>query len=231
MIDLMNDKKILFMARYGSYNYNLDTVDSDVDWRGFSNCVDCKEVLNFGIDNNDICINNTMYLYRAISEMIPKFVELLFSDTMIFANKTIEELFNELISIRNDITIMDLPYMFQAYLKDYYFHKRMIDENKYPYRKTGYTIHAFRVLDILDRFANTNFEDYLYAIRYSNDDDIRKLILDTKLKKIPVNFLEEQIDTKYKKVLELESRFENTDVYTNKKLEYIIKEISMEGVI
>ena len=62
MINIMNDEKILFMIRYGSYNYNIDTVNSDIDWRGFSNNIGYKEVNNFGIENNDICINNTMYL-------------------------------------------------------------------------------------------------------------------------------------------------------------------------
>ena len=84
MIDLMNDKKILFVIRYGSYNYNLNTANSDIDWRGFSNRVGCKEVDCFKTKNNDICINNTMYLYKALTEMIPKFIELLFSDTMMF---------------------------------------------------------------------------------------------------------------------------------------------------
>ena len=83
----------------------------------------------------------------------------------------------------------------------------MISDNKYPYRKIGYTIHSFRVLDILDRFASTNFEDYLYAIKYSDNDDNRKLIIDTKLNKVPISILEEQIDIKYEKVLKLESKF------------------------
>lgn len=231
MIDLMNDKKILFVIRYGSYNYNLNTANSDIDWRGFSNRVGCKEVDCFKTKNNDICINNTMYLYKALTEMIPKFIELLFGDTMIFLNEIVEEIVNELISIRNDIVIMDLPYMYQSYLKDYYFHKKMISDNKYPHRKIGYTIHSFRVLDILDRFASTNFEDYLYAIRYSDNDDTRKLIIDTKLSKIPISILEEQIGIKYKRVLELESKFENINLHTNNNLKRIIAEINNKGVM
>lgn len=230
MIDLMNDKKILFVIRYGSYNYNLNTANSDIDWRGFSNRVGCKEVDCFKTKNNDICINNTMYLYKALTEMIPKFIELLFSDTMIFLNEIVEEIVNELISIRNDIVIMDLPYMYQSYLKDYYFHKKMISDNKYPYRKIGYTIHSFRVLDILDRFASTNFEDYLYAIKYSDNDDNRKLIIDTKLNKVPISILEEQIDIKYEKVLKLESKFKNIDMSTNRDLRIIVENVNSKGV-
>lgn len=230
MINIMNDEKILFMIRYGSYNYNIDTVNSDIDWRGFSNNIGYKEVNNFGIENNDICINNTMYLYKALTEMIPKFIELLFSDTMMFLNEIVEEIVNELISIRNDIVIMDLPYMYQSYLKDYYFHKKMISDNKYPYRKIGYTIHSFRVLDILDRFASTNFEDYLYAIKYSDNDDNRKLIIDTKLNKVPISILEEQIDIKYEKVLKLESKFKNIDMSTNRDLRIIVENVNSKGV-
>lgn len=230
MIDLMNDKKILFVIRYGSYNYNLNTANSDIDWRGFSNRVGCKEVDCFKTKNNDICINNTMYLYKALTEMIPKFIELLFSDTMMFLNEIVEEIVNELISIRNDIVIMDLPYMYQSYLKDYYFHKKMISDNKYPYRKIGYTIHSFRVLDILDRFASTNFEDYLYAIKYSDNDDNRKLIIDTKLNKVPISILEEQIDIKYEKVLKLESKFKNIDMSTNRDLRIIVENVNSKGV-
>lgn len=218
------------MIRYGSYNYNIDTVNSDIDWRGFSNNIGYKEVNNFGIENNDICINNTMYLYKALTEMIPKFIELLFSDTMMFLNEIVEEIVNELISIRNDIVIMDLPYMYQSYLKDYYFHKKMISDNKYPYRKIGYTIHSFRVLDILDRFASTNFEDYLYAIKYSDNDDNRKLIIDTKLNKVPISILEEQIDIKYEKVLKLESKFKNIDMSTNRDLRIIVENVNSKGV-
>ena len=163
--------------------------------------------------------------------MIPKFIELLFSDTMMFSNTVVKQLVVELTSIRNDIVVMDLPCMYNSYIKDYHFHKKMIDENKYPHRKIGYTIHSFRVLDILDRFASTNFEDYLYAIRYSDNDDVRKLIIDTKLNKIPINILEEQIDIKYKKVFELESRFENVNLCTVKNLKRIIEEITHKGVI
>lgn len=235
MIELMNKKKILLMIQYGSYNYNLSDLNSDIDWRGFSNSIEENKVENFGLDNNDICINNTKYLYKAISEMIPKFTELLFSDNIIISdnlsNKN-RQLINELFILKNDIIVMDLRQMYKSYLSEFYMHQKWIIENRKLKNNYKYLIHSFRILDILIRFANVEFIDYKHAIYYSDTDINRNLILDFKSNKITFNNFQIIINNKLDEVLNLKSKYnQKVNLDLIEYLQNIVNEISQKDVI
>jgi predicted nucleotidyltransferase len=232
MIDLMKQKEILFMAKYGSYNYNIANHNSDIDWRGFSNIIDENLVDNFEINNNDICINNIKYLYKALTEMQPKFIELLFSDTILISDNltnNVQKSINDLFNMRNDIVIMDLPYMYINYLNEYYKHQQWIAENKYPNKNINYLIHSFRMLDILYRFAKSDFKDYKNAIYYNDEDEFRKIILKVKSGELSVFYFQNIIQKKLENILKIKHLYnKNVDLNTINKLKIIIKNINEE---
>lgn len=212
--ELIN-KEVILLIRYGSYNYNLNTKNSDYDYRGFIKKEEGFKGLNFAMDNNyDICVNTLDQFLTHLMEMNPKYLELLFSDT-IYISPHFTEL-KLLFSMSNDIAQMDLPAMYERYIGEHRLHQEYIKNNLKPHKNLGYAIHSYRFLDILERFHSADFTNYSYAIKYGENDVSRKLILSAKEGTISLDELNYQIQAKYKKVLKLESDF-NKECLTGTK--------------
>lgn len=93
---------------------------------------------------------------------------------------------------------------------------------------TKQAMHSIRILDFLRRFANSEFNDFEFAIKYDNEDDFRELLLDIKngiyskeqFLNISDNLFNE-VEKDYKEIYYAETPNE----LTNKNLTNVVMEI------
>jgi len=162
----------LFFSVYGSHNYNLNHSDSDTDVRVFVKNNKLRNTFEFMHNNTNICVNDISLFYTMIKRQVPKFLELLFSDN-IYCDTSLKQL----LELKDDIVKMDLVTMYASHYYNYIWHRDRYLSYQMGLRKINYAIHAYRSLDILDRFYETDFGDYNYAIKYSDSDRVRELFL------------------------------------------------------
>lgn len=211
------NKIVVLMAITGSNNYNLNNIKSDIDWKAF--VIGDSLLLNPScelIGNNDILIMNKSQFLLTLIQMNPKFLEVLFSNTILSTDNVFKE---KLIVMRDNIARMDLKRLYNMCLLEYNKHLVYINKSKSTKQINTYRVHLYRWLDILYRFYNTDFTDFSHAIRYKKNEDIRSILIDTKEGLIQANTLDALITEKHKKILSLESCFnQNIDKITKEKL-------------
>lgn len=233
MIDYIENKtkkNVLFLTRYGSYNYNLNTVDSDIDINVF---VSDKDYFNyFDYINYDFCINDINYLFYGIYNQVPKFIDILFSDTLIInshIDKKTQSLIDDLFCIKNEIAIMDLNLLYKTHYKEFIEHRKRYLKSNLLKLKSIYAIHSYRFIDILDRFNETDFSDYQYAIKYNDNDYSRDLLLYIKNNNMIPKEYEVSLLDKIKKVDRIKDRYnKRANINTIQKINILHKDISLE---
>lgn len=190
-------RKEIFRALVGSHNYNLNTPDSDRDYKVFITPI--FDDLYMGNQFSKSYIGEVEDLdvhdIRKVSSLWWKanvnFLEVLFSnevmlmqkqkfDTYIEGSKVdaVNQLLQKIFDIKNEIARMNLPYLYDACIGMHLNKKKMIDKgtegtqhlvDKYGY-DTKQAMHSLRILDFLHRFVQTDFNDFKYAIKYKLDD-------------------------------------------------------------
>jgi predicted nucleotidyltransferase len=243
LADKLEGRKLLFLARVGSTNYNLNREDSDKDFKVFFapafddlydgiylNVPDCK------IDGDDYNFHDVRKLNKLWWQANINFLEVLFSDEVILSDSD-EEVFGllqDIFVMRNDIARMNLPYLYDACIgmsnnKLSLMHKGtegtqyLVDRYKYD---TKQFLHSYRVLDFLGRFACGWFNDFKEAITY--DDELRKSMLELKdgkytedeARKLVLNY-QQVIHSFYRDTY----KSKVPDESTNGKLKSILREI------
>lgn len=182
----MKDRKVSFEVAVGSVNYNLVHKNSDLDKKLFyyPNFSD----LYYGDKNSiakvtkteDVEYHDIRKLPRMLYKSNINFLEVLFSrKVFVFDN-----LYQALVNKREEIARMNLPYLFDACFKGMY--ERKIKE----YLKSASYVNiqemepdfkdkvnkqlmvAYRVLDFLERYANSGFNSFETSISY--DDNIQE---------------------------------------------------------
>jgi hypothetical protein len=201
-IENVIQKDLIFMIRYGSHNYNLNTLESDFDYRGFISHHD-EQTINFGFDNYDICINGLNQLHQGILTMDPRFLEVLFPYEIVI-KKNFSFIF-ALINMRNQIITMDLYRFYMAHLYKYKLHRQFILNNKNPSKNIEYEIHSYRFLKILEKFYLNEFTDYQQALRFDDSEEDKYIILQIKQGRCPPSVLD--IENKYLQILKLEKYY------------------------
>jgi uncharacterized protein len=226
------ERKVAFKALVGSHNYNLNTPESDKDYKVFT--LPTFEDLYFNRRISTSKVGETedydFHDVRQIPELWWKtninFVEVLYS-TKTF--NTIPELLI-IFNMKDRLVRMNLPYFYTA-CKGMHFNKlSQIDKgtsgtqhlvDKYGY-DTKQALHAYRVLDFITRFYFTDFEGFKWAMTY--EGKARDFMLSIKNGKYTKEEYLDLVKTKYEKFEVLE------EVYKNQKPDIEVKEI-LEGLI
>lgn len=186
-------RTILFQSLVGSYNYNLNTETSDKDYKTL--VLPNFEDLYSGKKFNKTYVSDTMdydvHDIRELSNLLWKsnvnFLEVLFSKEIIINSELdsqIHNLLSNLFSQRKNIARMNLPYLYNSCIGMYKAKVNTIlnktgDKDllaKYGY-DTKSAMHSLRILNVLQRFVYTDFEDFEYAIRYDIFEDEKTQLL------------------------------------------------------
>lgn len=219
---------VYFMAQYGSVNYNTTHPDSDIDWRGYVRYHDDDNKI-LKIDNNDITIGGLNQFKYMVGTMESKAIEVFFSQKIEINQNLppyIQEVIQSLLDMKHQVAAMDTSSMFREYLKGY--EERMILSTLHPYDtvKMEYLKHAYRLLNTLERFHKTDFQNYRYAIQLKSTDLEKYFIDSMNTKQISLEDATNKIKYYYKTVLTLENDFNRmVDKTTLFKFNELIEEI------
>lgn len=241
----MNKRTILIKAQVGSHNYNLNDSGSDRDYKVViaPNFNDLYESTMFSKDRIgktfDISVHDVRKMPNVWKKANINFLEILFSKEIIInpvLDKKTRGLLLEILSMRNEIAMMNIPYLYNSCVG--MFENKMSKLTKgtegtaHLVEQYGYDTkqaqHAYRVLDFLERYKDTDFRDFGKAIWYDNNDPSREILVAIKKGEYSIGeFIniarkkQEYINTKV--APEYKCRSANGD--TLKKLTGIIKEI------
>jgi predicted nucleotidyltransferase len=185
-----------FKALVGSHNYNLNTPESDKDYKVFfypsfddlyagEKYSKAKTSETEDIEYHDI---------RKLPDMLWKsnvnFVEVLFSVDV----KTYDNLYKTLHSKREEIARMNLPYLYDACMGMFFKKKKEFQRDKESDQKKAFkhAMSALRILDFLDRYEKTNFSSFENSIKYSKLDNAYYFLMDIRNGKYTIEQLENQ---------------------------------------
>lgn len=171
-------------ALVGSHNYNLSTEQSDKDYKVF--IAPTFEDLYLGKRFHKQTVTSTedndVHDIRKLIDLFFKsninFLEVLASTELIIpqGNPEIEEIF----SMRKEIFKINLPYLYNACKGMHIQKMNLLDKasegNQYLLENFGYETkqaqHAYRCLKFIVDFAETDFEDFEGALKYTGEDEI-----------------------------------------------------------
>lgn len=186
------ERKELFRALFGSDNYNLYTKaipelnipESDKDYKVFV-VPSFDDLYNKEEYSKDVITDTEDLIYADIRKLNKIFtnlnwLEILFSKEIIFdLSITIEEyeLLNQLFEMREEIVLMNLSYFFDScvgmHLERVKRLHKYTESCKYMELQFGYnikeTLHAYRILATVIRFAEQGFKDFEKALRFEGD--------------------------------------------------------------
>lgn len=236
-------RKVLFKTLVGSHNYNLNTPQSDKDYKvficpTFDDLFFRKQFSGSYVGEVDYGVHDIRHVSELWWKANVNFLEVLFSVEVIInyglKKETIDLIF-EVFSYKEELTKMNLPYLYDASMGMFFNKRKLVDkgtaETKHLLDKYGYDTkqasQSVRILDFLCRYKKNNFEDFRQAIRYDNNDDMRDFILDLRNGKYTRDEYEEHTNKLIRKVEDLKPIYKehtlNTE--TKEKLINCIKEI------
>ncbi|MFW6007743.1 MAG: hypothetical protein ACOCP8_00650 [archaeon] len=237
----------LFRSLVGSNNYNLNTEESDKDYKlfflpTFNDLYSNKYFKNSKIGNKlDVDAHDIRKVEKLWYKVNVNFLEVLFSENIIInknLDKKTRELLFELLNMKNDIIKMNLPYLFDAcrgmfYNKMHYLEKGTSGTqhlvNKYSY-DTKQALHSWRILDFLKRFKNTDFNNFKEAIWYKEEEKERLLAI--KEGKYSLKEFKNKVEKKLSSTLYIEKDYKAHKVNkkTYEKLQELIKAIVKHNI-
>lgn len=238
------DKRpIILQALVGSHNYNLDTPDSDKDYKYFvfptfddlyENKLYSKNVVT---EKEDYSVHDIRKIPSLLWKANLNFIEILFSKEyrVPMPDYYSMDIVKFLIGNKDRLSTMNLPTLFSAacgtsmqkqfqMLKDSPARHENIE--KYGY-DTKSACHAVRLIDFLLRMERNNMNVFL-SMMYEPDDPNRKLLLDIKNGKYTLEEVQEIIKEKETKALKSEGIFKSQK--TDKKILEELKDIIKENV-
>ncbi len=238
-------RNVVFKALVGSHNYNLNTSDSDKDYKlfVFPTLDDLYFNKSFNITKIGEDVDYDVHDIRKCANLWYKsnvnFLEVLFTEEFSFGpfmSDKNKELINELLNMKNDIARMNLKYLYDACIGMYYTKTKYLEKGtegtqhlveKYGY-DTKQALHAQRILDFLERFYFTRFSDFKKSIWYDDDDPMRVELLDIKNGKYTLEEYKSISNTKLNHITTnyghiYRSIFTNED--TNSRVISILKEL------
>ena len=230
-------RKTAIKALVGSHNYNLNTPESDRDYKHFV-LPTFDDIYNSYYHSESHVgeqMDYTVHDIRKLPELLFKaninFVEVLFSKDFTEGYYCPEVA--ELVEMREEIARMNLPYLFSA-CKGMFFNKMKYIEKGtsgtiHLVEKHGYdtkqALHAYRVLDFLEKYCYNGFKSFGGAISYFGDDiKFMLFIKDGGYEREEFNTI---INTKYASILNLEEIYKSKpiDDVTNMKVNRLVKEL------
>lgn len=242
----LEGRKELFRTLVGSYNYNLNTLESDKDYKVFvaPTFDDLYFNKQFGKAYTKATTDFDVHDIRKVSHLWTKanvnFVEILFSDDIIINKEHIyletQRLLDEIFQMKNDIAKMNLPYLYDSSMGMYVSKRTSLKKGtsgtqhlveKYGY-DTKQAMTTIRILDFVKRFADNNFTDFKQAIWYDNKEKNRQLLLDIRNGKFTEKEYYKKADNMFNSIKDnYEEKYKSfkEEVETNNTLINITKEI------
>lgn len=239
------ERKELFRALVGSHNYNLNTETSDYDYKVFvaptfddlySKKMYSKSIIG---DEQDLDIHDVRKVSNLWWKANVNFIEVLFSKEVMYGltikDETIE-LIEQVFAMKNEIAKMNLPYLYNACIGMYFTKMKQIHKGtegtKHLVEQFGYdtkqALHSIRILDFLQRFADSDFEDFEYAINYECGDSFRNFLFEVKNGGYTIEQIQEIVQDMHHTVEhEYKDKYMNAtpNEETNQKLIGIVKQI------
>lgn len=238
-------RKEIFRALVGSHNYNLNTESSDYDYKVFvaptfddlyNNKTYSKSIVG---EEQDLDIHDIRKVSNLWWKANVNFVEVLFSKEVVYGSTIKEEtvvLIDKMFSMKNEIAKMNIPYLYRACMGMYHNKMKLIHKGtegkKHLVKQFGYdtkqALHIIRILDFLQRFADSEFEDFEYAINYENGDSFRNFLFEVKNGGYTLEQFQEIAQDMYSTVEnEYRDKYVNIEPNeeTNQKLIEIVKQI------
>ena len=201
------ERKVVFKALVGSHNYNLNTgkvisnvtgdefPPSDKDYKVFvlPTFEDLYKGNMYAHQTIGETEDNDIHDVRKLSDLFFKsninFIEVLYSYEISFPDELTQrqkELLSKLFYMRDEIVKMNLPHLFNAcggmYLNKMKLLRKGTEGTQHLVDAFGYdtkqALHAYRVLDFIVRFAQTDFKDFKSAITYNGKE--REFMLEIK---------------------------------------------------
>lgn len=181
------DRKVVFKALVGSHNYSLNIENSDKDYKVFvlPNFEDLYEGTFYSHNTTSLTEDLEFHDIRKCTNLWYKsninYLEVLFSEEFIIGtelNARSRDIINELLSMRDEIAKMNLPYLYNACIGQCLQTGKKV-MTKYLANRGFDSKQAstcIRLLLFLIRFANSNFNDFKSSIYYKNGNN-RNLIL------------------------------------------------------
>jgi predicted nucleotidyltransferase len=187
------ERLVAFKALVGSANYNLSTEKSDKDYKVFVlpsfadlyySKIYTKSIVGDTVDQD---IHDIRKLVSLFWKSNVNFVEVLFSsDVEINKKSWIKELTEQLFAMKDEIAAMNIPYLYKACKGMYDSKTKLIEKGNegthYIVEQFGYdsksAMHAYRIMDFIERFAEIGFTNFQTAIKY--DDKERDFMLSIK---------------------------------------------------
>lgn len=250
MKEILNqDRTPVFKALVGSHNYNLNTPESDKDYKLFVlptfddlyNKIDyVKSIEN---DEEDVVIYDIRKLTHLFYKANVNYLEVLYSKELEALIPKDHISWNDLISIitqREQLCKMNMPYLFNA-CKGMYFnqHNTMLNEKNKDYNKSlGYApkhaMSAYRIMDFLERYKyfieRQADHPFKLAIEYFEEKDKQEL-LNIRKGIYSLEQIKSILDTKYKTSIAICEKFyiskepnEKLKEWLDNKLKKIVKD-------
>ena len=240
-------RKEIFRALTGSHNYNLNTETSDKDYKVFilptfddlySNTQFSKSYIG---ETEDFDCHDIRKVTNLWWKANVNFLEVLFSNEISHGGNLESDSkvnLSIIFLMRNDIAKMNLPYLYDACIGMHYNKMKYLlkgtSGTQYLVDLYGYdtkqALHAWRILDFLRRFSDTNFTDFKKAIWYDNSDNKRKFLLDIKGGKFTLEEYKEivaktllDVETNWKPIYKSQEVDKETNEYLLKRIKKIVR--------
>lgn len=186
--DFTGNRKIAFIALTGSHNYNLNTANSDRDYKAFvfpsfsdlySGNMFAKSVTS---DELDATVHDVRKLPELWWKANINFIEVLYS----IDHRMVDPDFRPILQRKDEFATMNMPYLYNAtfgmYMAKIHNLHKGTETTKSMVEKIGYDAkeasHAIRCLSFLQRyFAGKSIEDALW---YDTNDPMRETLLSIK---------------------------------------------------
>lgn len=240
----MTDRQVILKALTGSHNYNIQDESSDKDYKVFV-LPTFEDLYQGNMYSHQVIGEKEDYSFHDIRKLCGlffksnlSFLEILYSKELIIPdsiNAEQRQLIGNILALKGDIVRMNLPHLWNA-CGGMYLNKmkllykgtegtqHLVDKYK---MNTKQALHAYRILNFIERFERTGFEDFRYAMTYIGHD--REFMLSIKngffSPEAYENFINFYHDSKFKTLKERYHSFE-----PNEKLKHRLEEIVMELV-
>lgn len=185
-------RKTVFSSLIGSHNYNLATEESDKDYKLFvlPTLEDLYEGTMYSKSTVGAEADYEVHDIRKLSKLLSKsnvnYLEVLFSnETLKGEDSRIISHLDHLFEMRNEIAMMNLPYLFNACQGMFYKNMKLLEKGtsatQHLVEKFGYDTKAamksYRIYDFLCRFKCLEFQDFKRAIEYDADGREKMLMI------------------------------------------------------
>jgi len=193
----LGGRKELFKVLTGSHNYNMNTPESDKDYKifvlpTFDDLYHGKEFSTSHVgETEDYDVHDIRKAGHLWWKANINFVEVLFTEEL-HINPRLKSntlgIISTIFRHKHEIARMNLPYLYDACIGMFLNKRNNIDKGtkgtKHLVDKFGFdtkqAAHSIRVLDFLKRFADGGFGDFKKAIWYEDKEPDKSLLLSIK---------------------------------------------------